>query len=178
MDFAETFPDCPFWSRTVTEVSSNGLYRVDFTVHEPTRNRKAPLVDRHLTVFSLPPGLSDLDRQPQTMISSSLPPRRKARAFGLELGSPRRRSKPPGVYPGRSHDRHDHFWPVILAAIYTSWAAILRGSKVGLTAAAEAQRTRVAVRAVRLTPRRPHSYISRTCATTGLWPIPAGILPR
>ncbi len=38
---------------------------------------------------------------------------------------------------------------MVMIAIYSSWTAILRGSKVGLTAAAEAQRTRVAVRAVR-----------------------------
>jgi len=38
---------------------------------------------------------------------------------------------------------------VIMVAVYSSWAAILRGSKVGLEAAAEAQRTRVAIRAVR-----------------------------
>lgn len=38
---------------------------------------------------------------------------------------------------------------MVMLAIYTSWAAILRGSKVGLQAAAEAQRTRVAVRALR-----------------------------
>jgi len=38
---------------------------------------------------------------------------------------------------------------LVMLAIYTSWTAILRGSKVGLTAAAEAQRSRVAVRAVR-----------------------------
>jgi prepilin-type N-terminal cleavage/methylation domain-containing protein len=38
---------------------------------------------------------------------------------------------------------------VILLAIYSSWTSILRGSKVGLDAAAEAQRTRIAVRAVR-----------------------------
>jgi prepilin-type N-terminal cleavage/methylation domain-containing protein len=38
---------------------------------------------------------------------------------------------------------------LVMIAIYSSWTAILRGSKVGLTAAAEAQRTRVAARAVR-----------------------------
>jgi prepilin-type N-terminal cleavage/methylation domain-containing protein len=38
---------------------------------------------------------------------------------------------------------------MVMLAIYTSWAAILRGSQVGLQAAAEAQRTRVAVRALR-----------------------------
>ena len=38
---------------------------------------------------------------------------------------------------------------VVMIAIYSSWAAILRGSKVGLDAAAEAQRTRVATRALR-----------------------------
>src|SRR5215831_19268856 len=38
---------------------------------------------------------------------------------------------------------------LVLLAIYSSWAAILRGSKAGLTAAAEAQRTRIAVRAIR-----------------------------
>jgi hypothetical protein len=38
---------------------------------------------------------------------------------------------------------------LVMLAIYSSWSAILRGSKVGLTAAAEAQRTRIAVRAIR-----------------------------
>jgi prepilin-type N-terminal cleavage/methylation domain-containing protein len=38
---------------------------------------------------------------------------------------------------------------LVMLAIYTSWISILRGSKVGLNAAAEAQRTRVAVRAIR-----------------------------
>jgi prepilin-type N-terminal cleavage/methylation domain-containing protein len=37
---------------------------------------------------------------------------------------------------------------MVLAAIYSSWSAILRGSRAGLKAAAEAQRTRVALRAV------------------------------
>src|SRR4051794_23252606 len=49
-DFGETMPDC-LWSRTVTEVSSNGLFRVDFTVHEATHNRQSPLAERHLTVL-------------------------------------------------------------------------------------------------------------------------------
>ena len=38
---------------------------------------------------------------------------------------------------------------MVMVAIYSSWSAVLRGSKVGLNAAAEAQRTRVAVRAIR-----------------------------
>src|ERR1044072_9178027 len=38
---------------------------------------------------------------------------------------------------------------MVMLAIYPSWSAILRGSKVGLTAAAEAQRSRVAIRAIR-----------------------------
>lgn len=38
---------------------------------------------------------------------------------------------------------------LVMIAIYSSWSAILRGSKVGLNAAAEAQRTRVSIRAVR-----------------------------
>lgn len=37
---------------------------------------------------------------------------------------------------------------VVLLAIYSSWTAILRSSKVGLAAAAEAQRTRMALRAL------------------------------
>ena len=36
---------------------------------------------------------------------------------------------------------------MVLVAIYSSWSAILRGSRAGLKAAAEAQRTRVALRA-------------------------------
>ena len=38
---------------------------------------------------------------------------------------------------------------MVMVAIYASWAAILRGSKIGLAAAAEAQRSRVSVRAIR-----------------------------
>ena len=38
---------------------------------------------------------------------------------------------------------------MVMVAIYSSWSAILRGSKVGLNAAAEAQRSRIAVRAIR-----------------------------
>ncbi|MHC1766845.1 MAG: prepilin-type N-terminal cleavage/methylation domain-containing protein [Verrucomicrobiia bacterium] len=38
---------------------------------------------------------------------------------------------------------------LVMVAIYSSWSAILRGSKVGLNAAAEAQRTRMATRAIR-----------------------------
>ena len=49
-DFGEQFPDT-LWSRTITEVNSNGLFRVDFSVYQPTRNRKAPLQDRHLTIL-------------------------------------------------------------------------------------------------------------------------------
>ncbi len=37
---------------------------------------------------------------------------------------------------------------VVLYAIYSSWTAILRGSKSGLSAAAEAQRTRMALRSI------------------------------
>jgi len=37
---------------------------------------------------------------------------------------------------------------MVITAIYSSWVAILRSSKVGLNAAAEAQRTRVALRAI------------------------------
>lgn len=37
---------------------------------------------------------------------------------------------------------------MVITAIYSSWVAILRSSKVGLSAAAEAQRTRVALRAI------------------------------
>lgn len=38
---------------------------------------------------------------------------------------------------------------LVMIAIYSSWAAILRGSTVGLEAAAEAQRTRVSIKAIR-----------------------------
>ena len=37
---------------------------------------------------------------------------------------------------------------MVLAAIYASWSSILRGSRIGLTAAAEVQRTRMAVRSL------------------------------
>ena len=37
---------------------------------------------------------------------------------------------------------------LILVAIYASWSAILRGSKIGLEAAAEVQRSRIAMRAL------------------------------
>src|SRR5213595_119108 len=36
----------------------------------------------------------------------------------------------------------------VMIAIYTSWSAILRGTRIGQEAAAEAQRSRVAVRAL------------------------------
>ncbi|MFO1496984.1 MAG: prepilin-type N-terminal cleavage/methylation domain-containing protein [Verrucomicrobiota bacterium] len=49
-DFQDLNSDC-LWSRTITEVSSNGLFRVDFTLHEPTHNKKAPLVERHLSIL-------------------------------------------------------------------------------------------------------------------------------
>jgi prepilin-type N-terminal cleavage/methylation domain-containing protein len=38
---------------------------------------------------------------------------------------------------------------LVMLAVYSSWAAILRGSKAGLNAAAEAQRSRMAIRSVR-----------------------------
>lgn len=37
---------------------------------------------------------------------------------------------------------------MVMAAIYSAWSAILRGTRVGLNAAAEVQRTRVAMRAL------------------------------
>jgi len=49
-DFGDMYPNC-LWSRTITEVSSNGLFRVDFTVHETTHNRKAPITERHLSIL-------------------------------------------------------------------------------------------------------------------------------
>ena len=49
-DFGDAFPGV-LWSRTITEVSSNGFFRVDFTVHEPTHNRKSPLQERHLSIL-------------------------------------------------------------------------------------------------------------------------------
>ena len=54
-DFGDLNPDC-LWSRTITEVSSNGLFRVDFSLHEPTRNRKAPMTERHLSILLYRPG--------------------------------------------------------------------------------------------------------------------------
>ena len=36
----------------------------------------------------------------------------------------------------------------VLVAIYASWSAIMRGTRIGLTAAAEVQRTRVAIRSL------------------------------
>ena len=53
-DFGETIPDC-LWSRTITEVASNGLFRVDFTVHKATGNKYAPLQERHLSVLMYRP---------------------------------------------------------------------------------------------------------------------------
>ena len=49
-DFGEMFPDV-LWSRTVTEVSSNGFFRVDFTIHEPTHNPRSPLAEKHLSIL-------------------------------------------------------------------------------------------------------------------------------
>ena len=37
---------------------------------------------------------------------------------------------------------------LVIIAIYSSWSAIMRGTRVGLTAAAEVQRTRVAIRSL------------------------------
>ena len=65
---------------------------------------------------------------------------------------------------------------LVMVAIYPSWTAILRGSKVRLTAAAEAQRSRVAVRAVREALTSAQLY-GKTCATTGSWRIPPASLP-
>lgn len=53
-DFGEDFPNY-LWSRNVTEVSSNGLFRVDFTVFEPTRSKRSPLSERHLTILMYRP---------------------------------------------------------------------------------------------------------------------------
>jgi Tfp pilus assembly protein PilV len=53
-DFGDGFRD-HLWSRTVTEVSSNGLFRVDFSTYEPTHNKKAPLVERHLSILMYRP---------------------------------------------------------------------------------------------------------------------------
>ena len=49
-DFGDIYPDC-LWSRTITELSTNGLFRVDFTLHQPTQNRQAPITERHLTIL-------------------------------------------------------------------------------------------------------------------------------
>ncbi|MGV3772304.1 MAG: PulJ/GspJ family protein [Verrucomicrobiales bacterium] len=38
---------------------------------------------------------------------------------------------------------------MVMIAIYSSWSAIMRGSRVGLTAAADVQRTRIAMRALK-----------------------------
>src|SRR5687767_4739636 len=37
---------------------------------------------------------------------------------------------------------------MIIIAIYAAWSAILRGTKIGLTAAAEVQRSRIAMRLI------------------------------
>jgi Tfp pilus assembly protein PilV len=49
-DFGEMFPDI-LWSRNITEVSSNGFFRADFTVHVPTHNRQSPLAERRLSIL-------------------------------------------------------------------------------------------------------------------------------
>ncbi len=63
----------------------------------------------------------------------------------------------PGRRAGRSHERAFTLLEVMLAigifsmvlvAIYASWSAIARASQTGLKAAAEAQRTRVTIRAL------------------------------
>ena len=43
------------WSRTVTEVGSNGFFRVDFTLHEPTHNKRAPLSEQRLSILMYRP---------------------------------------------------------------------------------------------------------------------------
>lgn len=54
-DFGDMYPNC-LWSRTITEVSSNGLFRVDFTLHQATGNRQSALTERHLTLLLYRPG--------------------------------------------------------------------------------------------------------------------------
>jgi Tfp pilus assembly protein PilV len=49
-DFGDMYPGV-LWSRSITEVSSNGFFRVDFTVHEPTHNKASPVQERHLSVL-------------------------------------------------------------------------------------------------------------------------------
>jgi hypothetical protein len=49
-DFSDMGSD-ELWSRTITQVGTNGLFRVDFSTYIPTKNRKAPLVERHLSVL-------------------------------------------------------------------------------------------------------------------------------
>jgi Tfp pilus assembly protein PilV len=53
-DFGEIRHDV-LWSRTITEVSSNGLFQVDFTMHEPTGNPKSPLIERHMSILLFRP---------------------------------------------------------------------------------------------------------------------------
>lgn len=49
-DFGGDYSD-HLWTRTITQVSSNGLFRVDFSTFEPTKNKRAPLVERHLSIL-------------------------------------------------------------------------------------------------------------------------------
>jgi Tfp pilus assembly protein PilV len=49
-DFGDLYPDI-LWSRNVTEVSSNGFFRVDFNVYEPTHTKRASLSERHLSIL-------------------------------------------------------------------------------------------------------------------------------
>jgi prepilin-type N-terminal cleavage/methylation domain-containing protein len=61
--------------------------------------------------------------------------------------------KLPGTRPARAFTLVEimialAIFATVMIAIYSSWSAILRGSKIGLEAAAEAQRSRVAVRAL------------------------------
>jgi Tfp pilus assembly protein PilV len=53
-DFGDIRPDV-IWSRTITEVSSNGLFQVDFTMHEPTGNAKSPLIERNMSILLFRP---------------------------------------------------------------------------------------------------------------------------
>jgi Tfp pilus assembly protein PilV len=53
-DFGDIRPDV-LWSRTVTEVSTNGLFRIDFTTHQPTGNPKSPLIERQMSILLFRP---------------------------------------------------------------------------------------------------------------------------
>ena len=152
-DFGDVFPDA-LWSRTITEVSSNGLVprRLHRARSQPTI-REAPLTEQHLSILMYRPIRRGRARtwEPKALMTSSFIelPRRTASWAPRQLQTGHDRPAPDRAFTLVEVMVAMALFAMVMVAIYSSWTAILRGSKVGLDAAAEAQRSRVAVRALR-----------------------------